>query len=207
MATTSKKTTTKEEKKVSTKAVENVDEEKEELKNKLKELEEKLAKLSEQSTSASNNISANQIISKRNIKIVNLTRGEMYLRGSRIHKFDKQFDSRVFTEGEVRQIYANMPKTLTEGYVYIVDKNMVEELELTDAYSSLLDAKTLKMLLEKNPSEVVEIYKNANEVQKNTIIGMIEDKKLSGDYVDANVVIELGKLCGKDLMKIEPLTE
>ena len=164
MATTSKKTTTKEEKKVSTKAVENVDEEKEELKNKLKELEEKLAKLSEQSTSASNNISANQIISKRNIKIVNLTRGEMYLRGSRIHKFDKQFDSRVFTEGEVRQIYANMPKTLTEGYVYIVDKNMVEELELTDAYSSLLDAKTLKMLLEKNPSEVVEIYKNANEV-------------------------------------------
>lgn len=198
MANTSKKTTKTED------VI--IDKEKEELKNKLQELEKKFAELLAKQD--------NQVVgtpaqpkAKKNIKIINLTRGEMYLRGSRIHKFDKQFDSRVFTESEVRQIYANMPKTLAEGWVYIADKEMVEELELADAYSTLLDEKTLKMLLEKNPKEVIEIYKNANDFQKNIIVGMIEDAKMHGRYVDANIVIEIGKLCGKELMDIEPLKE
>lgn len=183
-----------------------IDKEKEELKNKLEELEKKFAELlAKQGTQVVE--TPVQPKAKKNIKIINLTRGEMYLRGSRIHKFDKQFDSRVFTESEVRQIYANMPKTLAEGWVYIADKEMVEELELADAYSTLLDEKTLKMLLEKNPKEVIEIYKNANDFQKNIIVGMIEDAKIHGRYVDANIVIEIGKLCGKELMDIEPLKE
>lgn len=183
-----------------------IDKEKEELKNKLEELEKKFAELLAKQGAQVVETPA-QPKAKKNIKIINLTRGEMYLRGSRIHKFDKQFDSRVFTESEVRQIYANMPKTLTEGWVYIADKEMVEELELVDAYSTLLDEKTLKMLLEKNPKEVIEIYKNANDFQKNIIVGMIEDAKMHGRYVDANIVIEIGKLCGKELMDIEPLKE
>lgn len=183
-----------------------IDKEKEELKNKLQELEKKFAELLAKQDSQVVEIPA-QLKAKKNIKIINLTRGEMYLRGSRIHKFDKQFDSRVFTESEIRQIYANMPKTLAEGWVYIADKEMVEELELADAYSTLLDEKTLKMLLEKNPKEVIEIYKNANDFQKNIIVGMIEDAKMHGRYVDANIVIEIGKLCGKELMDIEPLKE
>lgn len=183
-----------------------IDKEKEELKNKLEELEKKFAELLAKQGAQVVETPAQPKV-KKNIKIINLTRGEMYLRGSRIHKFDKQFDSRVFTESEVRQIYANMPKTLTDGWVYIADKEMVEELELVDAYSTLLDEKTLKMLLEKNPKEVIEIYKNANDFQKNIIVGMIEDAKMHGRYVDANIVIEIGKLCGKELMDIEPLKE
>ena len=184
-----------------------VDEEKEYLKNKLAELQKQVEELLVQNKTLVNTTSTTSSHSKKNIKIISLTRGELYLRGSRIHKFEKQFDSRVFTEGEVRQIYANMPKTLTDGYVYIADSDIVDELELTDAYSNLLNADSLKTLLKKNPSEVVEIYKNVNDVQKNTIIGMIEDQKLLGERLDANILIELGELCNKDLMKIEPLND
>lgn len=198
MANTSKKTTKIDDV--------TIDKEKEELKNKLADLEKKFAELLAKQNNQVVETSA-QPKAKKNIRIINLTRGEMYLRGSRIHKFDKQFDSRVFTDSEVRQIYANMPKTLAEGWVYIADKDMVDELELTDAYSTLLDEKTLKILLEKNPKEVIEIYKNANDYQKNIIVGMIEDAKMRGYYVDANIVIEIGKLCGKELMDIEPLKE
>ena len=198
MANTSKKTTKIDDA--------TIDKEKEELKNKLADLEKKFAELLAKQNNQVVETSA-QPKAKKNIRIINLTRGEMYLRGSRIHKFDKQFDSRVFTDSEVRQIYANMPKTLAEGWVYIADKDMVDELELTDAYSTLLDEKTLKILLEKNPKEVIEIYKNANDYQKNIIVGMIEDAKMRGYYVDANIVIEIGKLCGKELMDIEPLKE
>lgn len=213
MANTTKKTTTKDTKKdkVVIDKKDNqkdkvVDKEKEELKSKLADLEKKLADLLAQQSSQPVQTIVQQK-PKRNIKLISLTRGALYLRGSRIHKFDKQFDSRVFTEGEVRLIYSNMPKTLAEGYVYIADNDMVEELELTDAYSILLDDNALKNLLKKNPNDVVEIYKNANKVQQDIIIGMIEDQKLAGKNLDANILIELGKLCGKNLMNIEPLTE
>ena len=206
MATTKKTTTTTTKKETKKDNPVVIDKEKEELKSKLADLEKKFQELL-----ASQNTQPVQTVqqpkAKRNVKIISLTRGALYLRGSRIHKFEKQFDSRVFTEGEVRLIYANMPKTLTEGYVYIADSEMVEELELADAYSTLLDANTLKNLLKKNSEDVVEIYKNANKVQKDIIIGMVEDQKLLGKNLDANILLELGKLCGKNLMNIEPLTE
>lgn len=204
MATTTKKTNTTTKKEKVKEVV--VDKEKEELKQKLADLEKKFAQLLEQQATQSIQPTIQPTV-KRNIKLISLTRGSLYLRGSRIHKFDKQFDSRVFTEGEVRLIYSNMPKTLTEGYVYIADNEMVEELELSDAYCNLLDADTLKNLLKRNPKDVVEIYKNANKVQKDIIIGMIEDQKLAGKYLDANILIELGDLCGKNLMNIEPFVE
>jgi len=205
MATTTKKTTTTVNKEIK-KDKPVVDKEKEELEKKLADLEKKFQELlASQGNQTVQPIQ--QPKTKKNIKMISLTRGALYLRGSRIHKFEKQFDSRVFTENEVRLIYSNMPVTLTEGYVYIADADMVEELELTDAYSSLLDANTLKNLLKKNSEDVVEIYKNANKVQKDIIIGMIEDQKLLGNNLDANIIIELGKLCGKNLMNIEPLTE
>lgn len=204
MATTTKKTNTTTKKEKAKEVV--VDKEKEELKQKLADLEKKFAQLVEQQATQSIQPTIQPTV-KRNIKLISLTRGSLYLRGSRIHKFDKQFDSRVFTEGEVRLIYSNMPKTLTEGYVYIADNEMVEELELSDAYCNLLDADTLKNLLKRNPKDVVEIYKNANKVQKDIIIGMIEDQKLAGKYLDANILIELGDLCGKNLMNIEPFVE
>lgn len=188
--TTSKVTTLKE------------DKEKENMQKEIAQLKEQLQALLDKNTQEKETPIKKE---RKGIKIVNLTRGALQLKGSRIHRFEKQFDSRVFSEGEVRQIYNNMPQTLAEGYAYIVDNNMVEELELEDAYNNLIDADTLKILLKKNAEDVVEIYKNANEVQQKTIIGMIEDQKLSGKPVDANILIELGNICGKNFLEIEPL--
>ena len=36
---------------------------------------------------------------------------------------------------------------------------------------------------------------------------MIVDKKINNIPIDANILVELGKLCGKDLISIEPLDE
>ena len=178
------------------------DKEKENIQKEIAQLKEQLQALLDKNTQEKEAPTKRE---RKGIKIVNLTRGALQLKGSRIHRCEKQFDSRVFSEGEVRQIYNNMPQTLAEGYAYIVDNNMVEELELEDAYKNLIDADTLKILLKKNAEDVVEIYKNANEVQQKTIVGMIEDQKLSGKPVDANILIELGNICGKNFLDIEPL--
>ena len=55
--------------------------------------------------------------------------------------------------------------------------------------------------------DVCEIFKSAGAVQKQIIIDMVANRKMKGIAIDANIVVELGHLCGKDLMSIEPEEE
>ena len=70
---------------------------------------------------------------------------------------------------------------------------------------NLIDDKTLKGLLNRNAQDVCEIYKNASDFQKKIIVDMVTEKQINEERVDANVLVDLGKLCGIDFMKIEPL--
>ena len=48
---------------------------------------------------------------------------------------------------------------------------------------------------------------NACNEQKKIILDMVVDKKLNGEDVDANIVAQLSKACGKDLINIDALDE
>ena len=52
-----------------------------------------------------------------------------------------------------------------------------------------------------------EIYKQASDAQKQIIVDMVSNRKLNGLPTDANIVVEISKLCGKDLMSITPEEE
>lgn len=144
---------------------------------------------------------------KKNIKFVNLSNGGVSLRGTRMHSMEKQFEVRSFSEAEARSIVANTPNLIREGFVYIMDSDFVEENDLSDVYENLLNDKQLEELLTKDSAYVVDVYRNASEGQKEIIVDMIINKKLLNSAVDANIVEEIGKLCGKDLRNIEPLEE
>ena len=53
----------------------------------------------------------------------------------------------------------------------------------------------------------MDIYNEAGNDQKKIILDMVVDKKLNNEPIDANIVNELGKACGRDLMGIEPLED
>lgn len=210
MPTGEVKTNTKNNKSKESKNTTVVDKEKENLKEviraqelKMKELQDKLDLL----VSASINSMPKEKKEKKNIKIINLTTGGFTLRGSRLYHFEKQFDYRLFSENEAKIIVNNMPQSISNGFIYIADSDFVKECELEDIYDSLLNDEQLKNLLNKSYSDVCEIYKNASDHQKKIIIDMIVDKKLNDQKIDANILMELGKLCGKDLLDIEPLNE
>lgn len=143
----------------------------------------------------------------RSIKFINLAAGGLSLKGNRFYHMDNQFDSRMIPESEARAIVNNMPNTMVSGVVYIADADFVREMELDGAYAELLSDAQMKELLAKSAGEVCEIYRNASDTQKQIIIDMVSDRKLNGLPIDANIVVELGKLCGKDLMCIEPEDE
>lgn len=142
---------------------------------------------------------------ERSIPFINLTDGQLVLRGSRIYTIETQFGKRNFTEKEALIILNNMPRTLSEGAVYIADAQFVEDNDLAGAYSNILSDSQLKTLLDNDASIIVDTYQNVSEVQKAIIIDMIVDKREHEIEVDNNVLVKLSKLCGKDLTKIEPL--
>lgn len=143
----------------------------------------------------------------RSIKFINLASGGLTLKGNRFYHMDKQFDSRMIPESEARAIVNNMPNTMVSGVVYIADADFVREVELDGAYADMLSDEQVKSLLHKSAAEVCDIYRNASDTQKRIIVDMVSDRRLEGLPVDANIVVELGKLCGKDLMGIEPENE
>lgn len=148
-----------------------------------------------------------QDATKRNITFISMVKGGLTLKGTRFYHIDKQFGKRIFPETEARIILNNMPETIQAGLVYIPDRAFIEENELSDYYVNLIDDKTLKSLFTQKPEYVMEIYNNACNEQKKIILDMVVDKKLNGEDVDANIVAQLSKACGKDLINIDALDE
>ena len=212
MATTKKKTETINSTKENLENNQFVDKEKELLKEKLASQEKEMSDLKAQMEmllkSLSNKEEKNESKTKNNkktIKFINMTTGGFTIRGTRLYHLDKQFDFQVFSESEARVIVNNMPNSIANGQLYIADHNFIEECELDYIYESLIDDKTLKDLLNKSSEDVCEIYKNASDSQKKIIVDMITEKQINEEKIDANVLVDLGKLCGIDFMKIEPL--
>jgi hypothetical protein len=141
---------------------------------------------------------------KRNITFINMVSGGMNLKGTRYYHIKDQFGTKTVTDSEARVILGNMPNAIQSGLVYITDMDFVEENGLGDYYNGLINDKTLKALLDKECDEVIEIYNEANAEQKKIILDMVVARRLNGERIDANIVVELGKLCNKNFMDIEP---
>lgn len=143
----------------------------------------------------------------RSIKFISLVQGGLSLKGNRMYHIDKQFGYKMIPEGEAAAIVSNMPNTIANGLVYIADKDFISRMELDGVYEEILSDKQLKDLLQKSVNDVCEIYKQASPAQKEIIVDMVVNRKLNGLPIDANIVVEIGKLCGKDLMGITPEEE
>lgn len=137
---------------------------------------------------------------ERNIEFINMVPGTLVLKGTQIWKIEGQFNSRSFMEREARIILNNMQNTIRSGYVYIADNDFIQDNDLSEVYANMLSNEQLKNLFNKNFNEIVEIYKSVPKAQKDIIVSMIKEKKESGTYIDANILIKIGELCGQDLI-------
>lgn len=180
-----------------------VDEEKEALKAQLEELKAQMALMAQMM----GNKPVQAAKSNREITFVSMVPGTLVLKGTTIWKIEGQFNSRSIMESEAETILSNMNNAVRNGIVYIADAQFVADHNLEAVYAHLITDAQLKELLSMNAKHVVDVYKNANDSQKQIIIDMITEKKLNGAEVDANILIELGKLCHKDLISIEAIEE
>ena len=175
------------------------------LKKQLAEMQEKMEAMSKKLAEANTTpvVEKSGVNKDRNITFINLTNGTAVLRGNGVWKLEGRFASRTFLEREARIIVNNMPNMIRSGMVYITDAQFVEDNDLSEVYLHILSDKDMKELLNHDASYVIDVYKNVSEGQKEVIINMIIDKKLAGEKVDNNVLVELGQLSGKDLINID----
>lgn len=179
------------------------------LKAKIAEQEQQMADMMAQlkvmmQAQAASNPAVVEEKSAKSIKFISLVPGGLNLKGNRMYHIDKQFAYKLIPEAEARAIVTNMPNTIANGMVYIADKEFVTKCDLDGVYEEILSDKQLKELLSRNAGDIIEIFKNAGPAQKQIIVDMVSNKRLNGEYVDANIVVELSKACGKNLMEIEP---
>lgn len=139
----------------------------------------------------------------RMITFVNLTNGTAVLRGNQNWALEGRYASRAFLEREARIIVNNMPNMIRSGMVYITDADFVQENDLADAYVNMLSDTDMKSLLAQDAKNVIDVYKNVSDNQKQIIIDMIVEQRKAGAKIDGNILTELGELCGKDLVHIE----
>lgn len=139
----------------------------------------------------------------RMITFVNLTNGTAVLRGNQNWALEGRYASRAFLEREARIIVNNMPNMIRSGMVYITDADFVKENDLADVYVNMLSDTDMKSLLAQDAKNVIDVYKNVSDNQKQIIIDMIIEQRKAGAKIDGNILTELGELCGKDLVHIE----
>lgn len=205
-STTTSKTATKKEVAPTTPVV---DVEKEQLKAQLaeqqKRMEEMMAQMQVLMQAQSNSTTSTKPVNNRKIKFVNMCTGKLILKGTSLWEIDGQFNDRDFSETEANIIVNNMANAIRSGCVYIADAQYVEEHQLQPIYDNLLSDKQMLDLLNHDYKYVLDMYKTASDAQKKIIVDTIVSKRSNGEYVDANIMIKLGELCGRDLVGITSL--
>lgn len=174
-----------------------------ELEDKVKFLTEQLAKMQELMSSMTAIPVTQTVPTKENklIRFINLSAGKIVLKGSTTWVIDKQFEYRDFLESEASIIVANMPKTISQGLVYIADADFVASHNLSEVYRHILNDDTLKTLLDQDYKHVVDMFKSCSDAQKLIIFDMIDKRLDEGIEVDANIIAQIEKLSGKKFVR------
>lgn len=187
-------------------SISSLKEENDSLKKQMEEMQAQLKMMAEM-ISASRSSVESAPKAEKFIPIINLSTGVLVLRGSTVHTIEGQFASVTFREREARAIMNNARNVFVKGYAWIADEEFMKEYDLDIACANVLDAEKMKKILDNSPEYVVEVYKTVPEAQKQIILSMIEEKRSTGQYVDANILTRLSEISGRDLMNPIPIED
>ena len=178
----------------------------------LKELQEQMLALQAENKALkeNQNVSAvekdeDEITADTDITVVSQTVGKLVLSTlgnglGTVYRFEEFGEVQDIPFGDLRDIVKNKPYFAKEGMYYIADAQAVKKLRLGSQYKNIIDNKTLEDLFNKDSKTVIALYESAPPLQQEQIVGLIDDRLAKGLDVDGNVLIQIGRLCGKDFL-------
>jgi len=212
--TKKEKATTKTEKTEKVAEHETVDAEKEGLKEQNKQMAEMLKQMQaqiEQLKAESNKVQVIQTVgsSGKKVKVINLahcpvsvsTEGD----GQGIVKtFNKYGDVLTIKFDVLSDMVANYQNTFSRGYLRILDKDVVDELSLTDEYEELYTKEMIDEIINLQTDGSVDLFINMDDTLRETTARTIAMNLKNGQVYDFNRLHRIEKETGID---IEQLSE
>ena len=212
--TKKEKATTKTEKAEKVAETETVDAEKEDLKEQNKQMAEMLKQMQaqiEQLKAESNKVQVIQTVgsSGKKVKVINLahcpvsvsTEGD----GQGIVKtFNKYGDVLTIKFDVLSDMVANYQNTFSRGYLRILDKDVVDELSLTDEYEELYTKEMIDEIINLQTDGSVDLFINMDDTLRETTARTIAMNLKNGQVYDFNRLHRIEKETGID---IEQLSE
>lgn len=209
---TTKKTTAKAEK--TEKAVEpkTVDAEKEDLKEQNKQMAEMLKQMQaqiEQLKAESNKVQVIQTVgsSGKKVKVINLTHCPVSVStegdGQGIVKtFNKYGDVLTIKFDVLSDMVANYQNTFSRGYLRILDKDVVDELSLTDEYEELYTKEMIDEIINLQTDGAVDLFINMDDTLRETTARTIAMNLKNGQVYDFNRLHRIEKETGINIEKL-----
>lgn len=213
MAGRPKKSETAEKTTKTTKAVDNTQEQ-------LKALQEQLAKLMAENEALkeqkeNSKIEVNEqdeqeeeLTADTDITVISQTVGKLVISTEgngvgTVYRFEEFGEVQDIPFGDLKDIVKNKPRFAKEGAYFICNPQAVKKLRLGTQYKNLIDDKTFLNLFDKDAKTIVALYESAPQMQQEQVVSLIEDRLAKKLEVDGNVLIKIGKLCGKDFITQE----
>ena len=120
-----------------------------------------------------------------------------------VYRFAKFGDVQDIPFSDLKDIVKNKPNFAKEGLFYIANKEAVKKLRLTKEYEHIVNNDIFAHLLDENSDVIIKAYENAPTLQKEQIISMIDERLARNQEVDGNVLVKIGKLCGRDFLRVD----
>jgi hypothetical protein len=208
-------------KKDATKVVAQVDASKEvvqdatqELLKKFEELQKQLAELKAENDALKNNTqvedndNTDELTSDTDITVISQTVGKLVLSTEgngmgTVYRFEEFGEVQDIPFGDLKDIVKHKPRFAKEGAYFICNPQAVKKLRLGTQYKNLIDDETFTNLFDKDAKTIVALYESAPKMQQEQVVSLIEDRLAKKLEVDGNVLIKIGKLCGKDFLTTE----
>ena len=208
-------------KKDATKVVAQVDVSKEvvqdatqELLKKFEELQKQLAELKAENDAlkdikqVEDNDNTEELTSDTDITVISQTVGKLVLSTEgngigTVYRFEEFGEVQDIPFGDLKDIVKHKPRFAKEGAYFICNPQAVKKLRLGTQYKNLINDETFTNLFDKDAKTIVALYESAPKMQQEQVVGLIEDRLAKKLEVDGNVLIKIGKLCGKDFLTTE----
>lgn len=189
-----------------------VDSEKEDLKEQNKQMAEMLKQMQaqiEQLKAESNKVQVIQTVgsSGKKVKVINLahcpvsvsTEGD----GQGIVKtFNKYGDVLTIKFDVLSDMVANYQNTFSRGYLRILDKDVVDELSLTDEYEELYTKEMIDEIINLQTDGAVDLFINMDDTLRETTARTIALNLKNGQVYDFNRLHRIEKETGIDIEKL-----
>lgn len=124
--------------------------------------------------------------------------------GGRQFSFSRFAEIKRILYNDLASILENYRSFMEQGYFYIMNNKVIRKHGLDDMYARILNKEMLDKILNFDTVSAIKLYESANDAQREIIDGMLV-KKIKDepeDLVDFNIIAQMSKIGGRDLVKI-----